>query len=236
MPIKAIVLGLPRSGTTAVYKELCLEAKKRFNALCIFEPTNFEVVNNIYRGIKHVHDVVGEVPYDYDKLPTWLFAKIHANTWWHIEWMKFEKPRSPFCGWMWREILHDLDSLHTAVIIKDVHLWVFADRLVHELRGSRFILTLPSWGRWSKSIEKRFRLVSNELDKAGIGKFYRFYNDLNYLKPSTIGNALKEAAFVYGTYWNIVEKVRDMDNVYVLRFEEQLTPEQIRRAVEWALR
>jgi len=231
--IKVFILGLPRSATTRLYKDVCLEGKKRFNALCIFEPTNNEVVGHIYHGIKHVHDVVGEVPYDYDKIPGELFEKIYRNTFWHKDWDNNVEPKTPFCGEKINEILLELDRLKSYVIVKDVHLWVFGEELVRRFMNCKFLFTLTTWRRYLKSIIKRYRRRPHLLDKAGITKFYRYYNNLSYLDPNNIYSAIDEALFVYERYKKILNKVVEYSNVHLVSYDETLEKEQIDEAVRF---
>ena len=230
--LKLVILGLPRSATTRVYKELCLEAKRRWRALCIFEPTNFEVVDQIFHGIKHVHDVVGDVPYDYDKLPRELFYAIRENAKWHYEWITKESVTKPFCGEQIFDILDELDRLPYPIVLKDVHLWVYAPAVAARYPRAEIIFTLRHFEAWFNSIKKRLKLVPIPWDKAGIGKFYRFFTNGGYLKEVNESTLFREAKYVYDKYLDILERTKSVRDVYIVRFFDQLQTIQIKALID----
>jgi len=235
MVLKVIVLGLPRSGTTKVYKDVCLALKSRGDVICIFEPTNNEVVGHIVRGIKHTHDVVGEVPYDYDRISNILMMRIWANTSWHLDWSNNDKPVSPFCGVQLFDILDELDSLPKPVVIKDVHAWVYLPRLVLKYRECKFILTIRSWESWKDSMIRRFKAVKNIRDKAGVGKFYRFIHNGKYLMDTSVKALLKEIEDAYNYYLMLVRAVESRSNVKVVAFADALSDDKVKDVIRWVV-
>ena len=227
--LKVIILGLPRSGTTFIYKKVCEYMKQKENAICLLEPTNFEVLDNIVHGRKHVHDVVGEVPNDYDKLPRSLVEKMYINAHWHTEWIWYERPTAPFCGADIMEILRELHEDPRPIVIKDVHLWVKIRELYAKFPEAKYILTLPDFQTYIKEIETRAKTINIPLDLAGIGKFYRFYTGL----PECPQDIRRLTKFVYARYLEAISRVMHEENVYVLQYRGKITDEEIRSVLKW---
>lgn len=232
MPLAYFVLGLPRSATTRIYKDICERARRLIGALCVFEPTNWEVMENVVKGVKHVHDVVGEVPYDYEKLPRDLVEWIHGNTRWHREWMERERPSEPFLGRDFFKIMDELDRRPEPVVVKDVHAWVRLPELAARYPRTVFVVTLPTWETWIESMKKRLRVVPNPLDKAGIGKFYRLFTGGHYYRSTTVDALVKEAEYVYERYVQIVNTCAGWARVVPVVFHGRLPDEASRLLAE----
>lgn len=197
--ISLFILGLPRTGTTYIYKYVCSKLK---NTLCLFEPFNGEVVSNYHSYGRHFHDKHGEVPSDYNKLPKGLFDKIYQNSLWINEWRFKEKPSSKFLG-NYTEILSNLNDLREAIVIKDVVLWIVLQE-IYENFNSKFILTIPSYDIFLECMKKRYQLINTPVDKAGVGKFYKYYTG----KVSTFEEEVK---YVFDKYIESTIHVSNMD-------------------------
>lgn len=235
MPIKVMILGLPRTGTTWLYKRLCLRLKDVGNWVCIFEPTNNEVMTHIVKGIKHVHDTEGDVPYDYDRLPQDLIGLIHENSKWHREWSESPKPGRPFCGEALHLILNTLDVLAPNVLVKDVHAWVYAQELTERFRHVKFILTNPDLNTFIERMLKRYRTVKNPLDKAGIGKFLRYFTRGMYVLKDGEDAVRIEATAVWSIYQVILWNIKDRNNVRILNFSDRIPDTEVHNLIRWVL-
>lgn len=235
MPIKAFILGLPRSATTYVYKVVYNAFKRVGDVIGVFEPTNYEVVNNIFKGIKHVHDTEGEVPYDYDRLPRELLVKIHENSRWLKDWTENETPSEEFLGMMFPYILRTLDVIPSPIVIKDVHAWVRAKELVTWYPHTKFIFTAVDYETWFDRMKKRFRTFRNPLDKAGVGKFFRYFSGGVYLRELSEMSLRIETSVIWSIYESIINYVSNKDNVYVVRYKETITKDQVHNLIKWVI-
>ena len=235
MPLTHFVLGLPRSATTYVYKRLYTALKQKTDVIGVFEPTNHEVVGHIVKGVKHVHDTEGDVPYDYHRLPRQLLDMIYRNTAWHLEWEKNEHPEQPFLGRDFWKIMALLDKLDKPVLVKDVHAWVEAYYLTTAFPTTKFILTLPDQDTWVERMVKRLQVASNPLDKAGITKFVRYFLQGHYVRSVSPEAVRVEARAVYWAYRTIVEMIRGRPNVYILDYTGRIPAEKEAEMLRWAL-
>lgn len=92
------IIGFPRTATTGIYHEICKVAGDLLTGmgynppLCIHEPFNPEVVEDIVRRGLHRHDRVGEVVNTYDLLPQELFEEIRRNSHWLEAFMRRGEP------------------------------------------------------------------------------------------------------------------------------------------------
>jgi len=235
MVLKVFVLGLPRSATTMLYKRIYMAFKRIGDVIGVFEPTNFEVIDHIMKGIKHVHDTEGDVPYDYHRLPKELLDMIYENSKWHLDWTSQESPKTPFLGGRLQLILDTLDTIPFPVVLKDVHMWVIADRLVTRYRHAKFIFTSPDLNTYIAKMKKRYGLVRNPLDKAGIGKFLRFFSNNLYSKTNNEETMIYEATAVWSLYQVILSNVMDFPNVRVLSFRDRIPDSDVYAVIRWCL-
>lgn len=233
--LRVFILGPPRSATTMLYKRICLEAKKHFDVLCIFEPTNYEVLDHIARGIKHVHNTEGDVPYDYDRIPRELFEKMYRNSKWHIDWIENDYPTTPFLGEEFIEILDELDRLDKPVIAKDVHAWVYGYSLAVKYSKCKFIFTLPDFDTYYSRLLDRLKIVNVPRDKAGITKFVRLLTGGSYYREVNPETLRRELYVVYRFYVKKLADIIGLDNVRVLMYTKIIPEEVIQDIVKWAL-
>ena len=132
------ILSFPRTATTGVYDKVCRLFKSIFNdCLCIYEPFNHNVLNDIFIKGYHVHDRVGEIIHDYDKLPEYLKQLIYENSKWSE---KGKYRRESFLG-NYVEVLEKLRELNKPLVLKDVCLWVKLPELVSKYSDTLFIVT-----------------------------------------------------------------------------------------------
>jgi len=148
-----LVLGLPRTGTTAVYTYLTTATKPQ---IALYEPFNY---HSRTRGPEH--DVLGKVRDDLRKLPRALAVKIARNSTWVLDWGLNNKPRRPWLGEKWSEILDELYELarRRLIILKDVYLWTELDELTRRYSEVYIILTL-------RDFESTFRALAQWLEGA----------------------------------------------------------------------
>lgn len=237
--LAVVVLGLPRSATTRLYKRLysCL---RDYGVIGVFEPFNHEVVSDMVIRGTHSHDKEGVVPHDYGSLPRELAGSILDNSLYHHEWCSTDKPSKPFLGDRFLEIMGSLDSLDKPVLMKDVVAWVRAGELVTRYPHTLFIFTLPDSATWEHRMYKRMRVVPSPLNKAGISTFTRYLTrgyHIPYTSPESVS---LEARLVYYAYRVIVESIRRHGNVYVLDYygwiDDKKEDEIIHVAKKWLLR
>lgn len=231
--VRVFILGLPRTGTTFVYNYLCRAMKEVNPTLCIFEPFNYEVMNDIVSGVKHVHDTEGEIIYDYGKLPNELLQLIYQNSLWHKEWMEVVKPAKPFLGNDYIKILNTLNVLPHNILIKDGHAWVKAEELVNIFKNMKFIFTHPPLEVFVEKVVKRFKLFKNPLDKAGFTKFYRYFTSGMYFKEASEYTAVLEGKAIYVMYTNILHNIKNMDNVFIISYTNKISKETLNNVIKW---
>lgn len=150
------IVSFPRTATTGLYVKLCEKLKMKLNSkcLCIYEPFNYNVLEDIFKKGKHVHDRVGKVPHDYNRLPDRLRKLIYENSKWSLVW---GGRKENFLG-CWFEVIEELRNLGKTVVLKDVYLWVKLKTLCEKYSDTLFIITVRepqyvynSFLRWFKN-------------------------------------------------------------------------------------
>lgn len=188
------IIGFPRTATTGLYQEICVRTHSSMatmgysSPVCIHEPFNPAVVEDILKKGVHRHDRVGEVINTYDLLPPEILENIKRN----MHWLEgFMKHGEPYMGRNWRNILDELlgfaEKNNMLLIIKDVYAWPRLGELVRLYRGhavfiaplrNRFFV-LRSFRRWyEKRISVRlFRRVNPRklLSVRRIIRYIRYY-------------------------------------------------------------
>lgn len=233
--IKVMILGLPRTATTRLYADVCAALKQREDVICLLEPTNIEVMKHVVSGVKHTHDVVGEVPLDYGRLPYVFVLRMLSNASWMEEWGKKHVPTKPFCGPDIFNILNAIERMRNPAVIKDVHLWVYLPKLVFRLSRTKFVVTLRAFNAWLASMLKRVKIIDNPMDKAGVGKFFRYVMDGKYYPITNDETLRKECEVIYRFYRALVMGVKDEPNVLIVDFNDKLSPDLIDYTVKWVL-
>ncbi|NPA98569.1 MAG: hypothetical protein GXO43_04235 [Crenarchaeota archaeon] len=142
-PYVVFIVGYPRTATTGIYQEICRYlGELGFKPLCIYEPFNPDVVDDIYRRGIHEHDRVGEIIHTYDLLPPQLFEEIRLNARWLDGFMY---GRKPYLG-DWKAILDKLywyaEKTGRALVIKDVYVWPRLGQL-KRLYGDKTVFISP---------------------------------------------------------------------------------------------
>jgi len=125
-----LIVGLPRSGTSYVYR-IAIAALKPEVAL--YEPFNLQ--RNFEKLVlgSVLHDVDGVVRHDLDKLLLKLTRLIVRNSTWILHWLEEQTPSVPYLGEHWREILDELHSLRKgAVVVKEVFIWPLLREVVEK--------------------------------------------------------------------------------------------------------
>lgn len=147
-------MSFPRTATSGVYVETCRLMKKFYpDCLCIYEPFNCDVLEDIFTKGLHVHDRVGEIVHDYNRLPKHLKELIYENSKWMRKW-GFK--RNNFLG-NYVEVLEELRKLGKPIVLKDVILWVKLHSLVRKYRDTLFIITVRNREHVLNSFLKWYR-------------------------------------------------------------------------------
>jgi len=220
--VRIMILGLPRTATTFVYNEVCRYLKRLGSITCIFEPFNYEVMHNIVKTGRHFHDKAGEVIHDYNKLPKDIVMLIYENSKWLVDWIENEKPTTPFLGSNWMKIVKTFNILFGNVVVKDVCLWVYLDQVVKALPGFHFILTRIDFETYYRKMLKRFHMIRNPLDKGGVGKFYRFFNSLQYFRDVNEETFYQELKIIHRRYEELLSSVKTRENVHVIDYRDNM--------------
>ena len=192
MPVTNIfIIGYPRTATTGIYQAVCRELGEAAGGgegpLCIYEPFNPEVVDDIYERGLHEHDRVGEIIHTYDLLPRQLFEEIRLNAHWLDGFMR---GGTPYLGGKWLYILNSLVEYARRagrpLVVKDVYAWprlgeiarlFWRDALVvMPYREPHYVFRSLQW--WLDS-RRRVRLVRrvglSKLRPVKIMRYIRYY-------------------------------------------------------------
>lgn len=178
--IKIFVISLPHSATSYLYKVL----KEKYNLKGLFEPFNHEVLHDLYHFKTHAHYIIGLVPHDYFSIPKELFDKMYKNSFWMVEWENEERPKKPFLGEHFWEIIDDINNLNEEFVVKDVHAWVYFEKLYKKLKDTEFYIPLPTFERILRSALKFLKIKPNPKNLAQYGIFYRYFHDFEYPKEA----------------------------------------------------
>ena len=121
--LRVLVIGFPRTATAGVYVKLYYELHRMYDdAICLYEPFNGDYPPAVLKGGKLYHDVMGELPHDYFKLPREVLEFIAENSKWLSEWINQAHPQVTYCG-NWMQVIDALDNLPNIVMLKDVYIW-----------------------------------------------------------------------------------------------------------------
>ena len=188
------IIGFPRTATTGLYQDICVRARgsmtvARYRSpICIHEPFNPEVVEDILERGVHRHDRVGGVINTYDLLPPEILGEIRSNA----DWLEgFMKHGEPYLGRGWRRILDKLleyaEKNNMLLIIKDVYAWprlgelirIYGDRAVFVVPLRNRFYVLRSLRRWleRRSRVKLFRWADPRklIDARRVVRYIRYY-------------------------------------------------------------
>jgi len=235
MTLKIFILGLPRTATTFLYKEVYNYVKQKYsNVIGIFEPFNKEVVDWIFTLGGVVHNTEGKVPHDMHLLPNELKKLIRENSLWMHDWVSHPLPRTPFLGFHYKQILTHLRKIDYFVL-KDVILWVKFHELTNEFPDAYFIVSLPDEDtvieKWREYYSKRPDIFRNPLFKGGVSLFYRYFSMGAYNEDTSFKALELELRRVYNYYsrivWNTYRYSRNREKIGIVQFRGSLRKEDV---------
>jgi len=173
-----IIVGLPRTGTTIVYKIL-YEALKQLSssALCLYEPLTPHIAANVHEVTQITDHEIKDLHTDYPLLPREVLDYLASNADWYYRY-------DPRCYTQYyvfaRKFLEMLLSLGKPVLVKDLYLPLFLEDLVRELGDKvKVIATWRSFESWARAIYRwsprtlRVRKSISKIRRAGLSYILR---------------------------------------------------------------
>ncbi len=160
--MKTIIIGLPRTGTSIIYKLFCIHLP---NSIRLYEPFNDGINLARKRGLEpRLHDTV-QVDDDFRRLPRYVQDLILSNIWF----VDYLNTRVRMGGERFLDILRTVARLGEHVIIKDIYVWARVLEQVDEVHelGYRVIAVVRDREAVWRDLEKWVQEVPPVVKRLG---------------------------------------------------------------------